>query len=231
MIDVIKSGTSENVRIGNAYDAKFLSYGKMSNGYIFVIEVKSDEIFKDLNYVRMLVDTMILIGIILCAAVAYFLGRYIAKPVEAAQRKIRRLSCLDLQHDSNGTILTHNKEGQKMLDDIELIRRTTERFLFAFKENLNQEEITQEKMEEVIGKLEIVLERMRQNQRTDPEKDHFAEFQAEESGGLMKEAEQLLNKLKTIHDKNKKLGSVYYIDENQNAANADNIAEAKGGTE
>lgn len=230
LIDVIKNDKDKNVRIGKSYDAKFLSYGKMTNGYIFVIEVKSDEIFKDLNHVRMLVDIMILIGIIICAAVAYFLGRYIARPVEAAQRKIRRLSSMDLQSDSAGTALKHNKEGQKMLEDIELVRKTAERFLFAFKENIEQEEITQEKMEETIGRLDIILSRMRQNQRPDSENDRFTEFQEGESRKLMGEIEQLLSKLKTIHNKNKKLGNVYYIDENPNEANADNTKDKDGGT-
>jgi methyl-accepting chemotaxis protein len=88
LLDTIENGGKKSVFIGKATNGKVLSYGKMSNGYIFVIEVKSQEIFKDLNYIRTLIDTVILVGITLCAAVAYFLGKYIAKPVDEAQRRI-----------------------------------------------------------------------------------------------------------------------------------------------
>ena len=127
LIDVIESGKSKSVSIGSSTDGKVLSYGKMSNGYIFVIEVNSEEIFKDLNYIRTLIDTVILVGIILCAVIAYILGKYIAKPVDEAQRKIHKLFCQDLQKDNRSVVFSRNSEGRKMLDEIESIRATTEK--------------------------------------------------------------------------------------------------------
>lgn len=213
LIDVIESGKSKSVLIGKAAGGKVLSYGKMSNGYIFVIEVNSGEIFKDLNYIRTLIDTVILVGIILCAAVAYFLGKYIARPVDEAQRKIHKLFCQDLQKDTRPVRFGRNSEGRKMLDEIESIRATTEKLVLSLKENLNQEELAQEKLESAVNKLEIILERMRQNFDANSGDRTLNEFQFEESRRLFGQISALLNELAAVHERNKKLGSIYYLDE------------------
>ena len=213
LIDVIESGKSKSVSIGSSTDGKVLSYGKMSNGYIFVIEVNSEEIFKDLNYIRTLIDTVILVGIILCAVIAYILGKYIAKPVDEAQRKIHKLFCQDLQKDSRSVVFSRNSEGRKMLDEIESIRATTEKLVLSLKENLNQEELTQEKLESAVNKLEIILERMRQNLEASSGDRVLNEFQFEESGRLFEQISALLTELTAVHERNKKLGSIYYLDE------------------
>ncbi len=219
LIDVIENGTSKRVFIGKATDGKVLSYGKMSNGYIFVIEVKSQEIFKDLNYIRTLIDTVILVGIILCAAVAYFLGKYIAKPVDEAQRKIHKLFCQDLQKDTRTIKFGRNSEGQKMLDEIEFIRMTTEKFILALKENLYIEELAQEKLTSTANKLEIILERMHQHYDSNSINGYLNEFQLEESKMLLEQITHLLGDLTYIHDQNKKLGGIYYLDENSVRSN------------
>lgn len=213
LIDMIEQGTSKSVLIGKSSNQNFLSYGKMSNGFIFVIEVKSSEILKDLNYIRMVIDTMILFGIMLCAVVAYFLGKYIAKPVEEAQRRIHRLSCLDLQKDNHMINIYKNSEGQKMVDEIEMIRAATEKLILSLKENLNQEEIIQEKQEISINKLEIILERMQQNYDSSAGSGNLNEFQIEEGKRLLAQVKDHLRELKTINQKNKKLGGVYYLSE------------------
>ena len=214
LIDVIENGSSKSVYIGKSTDGKVFSYGKMSNGYIFVIEVKSQEIFKDLNYIRTLIDTVILIGIIICAIVAYFLGKYIAKPVDEAQRRIHRLSCQDLQKDDRGVRFGRNSEGQKMLYEIEAIRSTTERLILSLKDNFSQEELAREKLESTMNKLEIILERMQQSYDTLSGEKVMNDFQLEESMRLFKQASQLISELAAIHERNKKLGSIYYMDEN-----------------
>ena len=213
LIDVIESGTSKRAVIGKASSGKVLSYGKMSNGYIFVIEVKSEEIFKDLNYIRTLIDTMILLGIILCAIVAYLLGKYIAKPVEEAQRKIHRLSCQDLQKDKREVELMLNREGQKMLDEIESIRITAEKFVTALKENLSAEELAQEKLNMTISRLEIILERMHQHCENSTDSNSLNEFQIEESKRLLEQIARLSMDLDNIHEQNKNLGGIYYLDD------------------
>lgn len=213
LIEMIENGGKKSVFIGKTTNGKVLSYGKMSNGYIFVIEVNSQEIFKDLNYIRTLIDTVILIGIILCAAVAYFLGKYIAKPVDEAQRRIHKLSCQDLQKNVRPVKLTWNREGQKMLEEIEFIRMTTEKLILSLKDNLSQEELTQEKLESAMNKLEIILERMRQSYETGDREKVLNEFQYEESKRLFEQISHLLGELSAIHAHNKKLGSIYYLDE------------------
>lgn len=212
LIDAIEDGSKKSAFIGNTTDGKVLSYGKMSNGYLFVIEVKSQEIFKDLNYIRTLIDTVILVGIILCAAVAYFLGKYIAKPVDEAQRRIHKLSCQDLQKDACPVRLTRNNEGQKMLDEIELIRMTTEKMILTLKDNLNQEEFAQEKLESAMNKLEIILGRMQSSDAGGRDKA-LNKFQYEESNRLFEQMSQLLSELTAIHEQNKKLGSIYCLGE------------------
>jgi methyl-accepting chemotaxis protein len=212
LIDAIEKGKSKSISIGKAANGKVLSYGKMSNGYIFVIEVNSEEIFKDLNYIRTLIDTVILVGIILCAVIAYILGKYIAKPVDEAQRKIHKLFCQDLQKDTQSVNFSRNSEGRKMLDEIESIRATTEKLVLSLKENLNQEELTQERLESAINKLEIILERMRQNLEASSGDRVLNEFQFEESRRLFDQISSLLNELTAVHERNKKLGSIYYLD-------------------
>ena len=219
LINVIEDGTSKRVFIGKTTDGKVLSYGKMSNGYLFVIEVKSQEIFKDLNYIRTLIDTVILVGIILCAAVAYFLGKYIAKPVDEAQRKIHKLFCQDLQKDNRTIKFGRNSEGQKMLDEIEFIRITTEKFVIALKENLYIEELAQEKLNSAANKLEILLERIHQHYDSNSTYGSLNEFQLEESKMLLEQITHLLGDLNYIHEQNKKLGGIYYLDENSVRSN------------
>lgn len=213
LIDAIENGNVKSVYIGKATDGKLLSYGKMSNGYIFVIEVQSQEIFKDLNYIRTLIDTVILIGIVICAAVAYFLGKYIAKPVDEAQRRIHRLSCQDLQQDTRPVRFVRNSEAQKMLSEIESIRATTARLILSLKENLSQEEIAREKLESLMNKLEIILERLQQNRSGESEGNRLSDFQIDESERLLEQAHALIHELAVIQERNKKLGSIYYLDE------------------
>ena len=217
LIDVIEDGSLKSVVIGSATEGKVLSYGRMSNGYIFVIEVKSKEIFKDLNYIRTLIDTVILVGIILCAFVAYFLGKYIAKPVDEAQRRIHKLYCHDLQKDSRSVKFSRNSEGQKMLDEIESIRLTTEKFIIALKENMSLEEIACEKLNTAFNKLEIILERMQLQYDSDSGSasgnKFLNQFQIDEGKRLLEEISSLIAELDRIHKQNKKLGSVYYMDE------------------
>ena len=211
LIDVIQKGTSKTAFIGKASSGKVLSYGKMSNGYLFVIEVRSEEIFKDLNYIRALIDTMILLGIILCAVVAYFLGKYIAKPVDEAQRKIHKLYCMDLQKDFHAAKFRKNSEGRKMLEEIEAIRETVEKLVLSLKENLSQEELTQEKLEAAANKLEVPLSRM---QRGMEGGSVLKEFQKEESSRLFDQITELLRTLSSIRKRNEKLCGTYYLDEN-----------------
>lgn len=218
LIDVIEAGKKKSVFIGKAADGKVLSYGKMSNGYLFVIEVRSQEIFKDLNYIRTLIDTVILIGIILCAVVAYFLGKYIARPVDEAQRRIHRLACQDLQQDTRPVSFSRNSEGQKMLTELESVRLTTERLICSLKENLTQEELAQQKLEALMGKLDILLARMEQGGDLQSEKGSLSDFQAEESKHLLEEAALLIGEWKTFLERNKKLSGIYYLDES-NAQN------------
>lgn len=213
LIDAIERGASKTTNIGKSTDGKVLSYGKMSNGYIFVIEVRSQEIFKDLNYIRTLIDSVILFGIILCAMVAYFLGKYIAKPVDEAQRRIHRLSCQDLQKDTREVHFGRNSEGQKMLYEIESIRLTAERLALSLKDNLSQEEVAREKLESLMNKLEIILERMQQSCDTGTGEKELIGFQLEESKRLFEQASREIAMLSAIHDRNKSLSSIYYLDE------------------
>jgi kynurenine formamidase len=106
-----------------------------------------------------------------------------------------------------------NNEGQKMLDEIELIRMTMEKLILSIKDNLNQEELTQEKLESAMNKLEIIMERMHQNYETGDREKILNEFQYEESKRLFEQMAQLLSELTAIHAHNKKLGSIYYLDE------------------
>lgn len=228
LIDAIETGSAKSVSIGKATDGKVLSYGKMSNGYIFVIEVKSQEIFKDLNYIRTLIDSVILVGIIICAVVAYFLGIYISKPVDEAQRKIHKLFCHDLQKDSRTVRFSKNSEGQKMLDEVEGIRMTTEKFIVALKENLYIEELAHEKLNASINKLEILLERMQMQFDNSSDEESLNQFQIEESKRLLDQITHLLKDMDFIHEQNKKLGSVYYLDEHSGISQKNKIDEKEG---
>ena len=225
LINAIEAGMPKHVMIGKSSDENVLSYGKMSNGYIFVIEVKSSEILEDLNYIRMLIDTLILFGIILCAVVAYFLGKYIAKPVEEAQKRIHKLSCMDLQESSHSVKIYKNNDGQRMIDEIDSIRQNLEKLITGLKRNFNQEEILQENHKIVIEKMEIILERIQQNHETVSDNQSLTEFQIQESQKLLTQLKHQLLDLMAIHDQNKKLGGAYYLDENSNHSECRKKAE------
>lgn len=212
LIDIIEEGKDRIAVIGKPSSGRVLSYGEMSTGYLFVIDVKSEEIFKDLNYIRTLVDTMILLGIILCAAVAYFLGRYIARPMEEAQRKIHRILCQDLQKDGRRVSFSKNSEGQKLLDEIEGIRDAIEKHMIAFKENLYVEELAQDKLSMAAGRLEIILARLADHHETSTDEDGLAIFHIEEGLRLLGQIHQLIKDLTYLHKQNSSLASMYYLD-------------------
>lgn len=212
LIDVIEDGKGRTAVIGKPSSGRVLSYGKMSTGYIFVIDVKSEEIFKDLNYIRTLVDTMILLGMILCAAVAYFLGRYIARPMEEAQRKVHRIFCCDLQKDTRKISFSRNSDGQRLLDEIEGIREATEAHIIAFKENLYVEELAQDKLVMAADRLELILARLGSEHEVNTESDTLVIFQIEEGRRLLDQIHQLMKDLHYIHKQNSNLASMYFLD-------------------
>jgi hypothetical protein len=100
-----------------------------------------------------------------------------------------------------------------MLEEIESIRETTEKLVLSLKENLRQEELTQEKLEAAVNKLEIILARMQQG-LDGGAGTVLKEFQKEESSRLFDQISELLNTLSSIRKRNEKLGGIYYLDEN-----------------
>lgn len=111
-----------------------------------------------------------------------------------------------------------------MLDEIESIRMTTERLVLSLKENLSQEELSQEKLEAAVNKLEIIMERMRLNCDTNSGDSMLNDFQFEESKRLFDQISRLLTELTAVHERNKKLGGIYYVDDSS-IPNCKNISK------
>ena len=115
-----------------------------------------------------------------------------------------------------------------MLDEVEGIRMTTEKFIVALKENLYIEELAHEKLNASINKLEILLERMQMQFDNSSDEESLNQFQIEESKRLLDQITHLLKDMDFIHEQNKKLGSVYYLDEHSGISQKNKIDEKEG---
>lgn len=217
LIDVIESGTRKNVIIGEKNDRAILSYGKMSNGYLVVIQVKENEVFNTLNQVVTRVDAIILFGTLISAITAYFLGKYIAKPVEILQRKIKRMAQLDFRNENTLIKLGMNNEGKKMIDEAEQVRGEVAGTIETIDKNLKCMELTLEQLDVIINKLEVTLIRLSANCENELKNDNRINkifgFYIEESNRLINEAKEKKDVINQMVNDNQLTIGCFHLDD------------------
>ncbi len=211
LMNAIENLDQKLVIIGEGDDQRVLSWGKMTNGYVVVIEVKNKEIFKGLNRVRTIVDGMILFGIVMSAFIAYFLGIHIAKPIDLLQKKSNRLSYLDLRE--NKSLNTNkNNDLNKIVFELEIFRNEVQKTILTLRNNFENEEICMAKMKSVLNRLEIIQERTFTALENGNIDEKIFDFNKEEFKRLLIEINDWMDKSSRINNENKSIISSYKTD-------------------
>ncbi len=211
LIKAVEQNNEKLVFLGEGSDQRVLSWGEMTNGYVVVIEVKTQEIFKDLNRVRTIVDGMILLGIIMSAFIAYFLGSYIARPLTILQNKSNRLSYLDLR-ESEDTHYKKNNDFNKIESELDIFRNEVQNTIFSLRNNFGNEEIAITKIQSVLNRLEIILERVFIAIENNSIDEKIIEFNRDEYKKLITEINCWMDKTAKINIENKNIIGSYKAD-------------------
>jgi methyl-accepting chemotaxis protein len=89
---------------------KFASFSHLSNGDILVITVPRNEVLAELNGLTTLLMIIILLGILISALVAWFLGARISKPILKVTELINKTAQFDLAYDKSLERFLNNKD-------------------------------------------------------------------------------------------------------------------------
>lgn len=102
---------------------KTLAYKKLSNGYIFMVNVPQSELLATMNKLTTIVGSLTLLGILLSIIVAQVVSRRITLPILKVTEVIDKTSKLDLTHDSTlQGLSTQNDEIGVMVNAITNMR-------------------------------------------------------------------------------------------------------------
>lgn len=132
------------------------SFSRMDNGYIVVLEAKKSEILEQLNRVRALMDAIILVGIIIAAFIAYFLGRYISKPVDTLQKEIQKMIHFNFTESERNL---HGNSGD-IVCELAQMRKTVSNSIEMFKNNSSIIAVKGEELGRMLSILEDTVDRM-----------------------------------------------------------------------
>jgi len=106
---------------------KILGYYKLSNGYILMGNIISDEVFKQLNTITITLISVVLIGMLIAIIIAFYTSNKIAKPITKTIELIDKTSRFDLVYDNSFEELLKNKDETgvmvKALDSMRVILR------------------------------------------------------------------------------------------------------------
>ncbi|AKN31423.1 chemotaxis protein [Clostridium carboxidivorans P7] len=130
--DEIIKNTSSNKLYSYTYKGidKNLSYGHLSNGWVFVLTAPTSEILKQSNGLIKIIGIFIIIGLILSGIVAFYLGNIISKPIVIITNIIKRAGNLDLTYDNNlNNLLKHKDEIGQLSNAFNNMRREFETFV------------------------------------------------------------------------------------------------------
>lgn len=89
---------------------KDLAYKKLSNGWTVVLAAPESEIFKQSNNLIKIISIFIVIGIILVAAVSFYFGNIISRPLIRITEIIKKSSKFDLTEDKDYEYLLKRKD-------------------------------------------------------------------------------------------------------------------------
>lgn len=83
-----------------------LTYQVLSNGMILGITAPENEIYQDVNRLRITIVTLTVIVMLLIAVVGVFIGNSMAKPISKITKSVEKTATLDLSEDETLTALT-----------------------------------------------------------------------------------------------------------------------------
>lgn len=102
---------------------KTLAYNKLSNGFIFMINVPESEILANMNKLTMIVGSLTLFGVLVSVVVAQIMSRRITLPILKVTEVVDKTSRLDLTKDESlKGILTQDDEIGVMVNAITNMR-------------------------------------------------------------------------------------------------------------
>ncbi len=164
LVAASKGNQSGTFEMGGKYNKKVLSYARMSNDYIVIIEVQSSEILEELNRTRAVVDAVILAGIILAAVIAYFLGKYISKPVDILEREIAKMMHFDFTAASRklppvDAAVTERRRDPVVVSELDKLRESVNHSVVMIRNNANIINIQKEELEHIAEEFERIVGR------------------------------------------------------------------------
>lgn len=101
---------------------KIMTYKQLSNGWIFGVTVRVEEVFAWHEELKLFL--IVLIGILLCllSVLAYRLGRYITKDLEALKNHVQIIGDGDYEHGLTTRLLNKKDETGVLASSIEQMR-------------------------------------------------------------------------------------------------------------
>jgi len=93
----------------------YIFYKKMSNGWVMTSGIPMAEVFAELKQIQNVFILIILIGIVLAAVIAFFVGRSISRPIKQITKVMEELS--NGEGNLTKSIIVHSKDETSHLAD------------------------------------------------------------------------------------------------------------------
>lgn len=89
---------------------KIFGYDHVSNGSILIVDLPTDQVFKEMNRLILMLVIIIAVGILLASIIALIVGKVISKPIVKLTELINKTAELDLIDDSSFDYLAKRKD-------------------------------------------------------------------------------------------------------------------------
>lgn len=142
-------------------EARLLSYSKLSNGFIIGFSVSENDLFKDINDLKLFIILAVLVAVVLSIGVAIFIGRKISTPIVKVTELVNTTANLDLRDNSRYDYLAENKdETGDIARAVGSLRQSLREIVSVIKENSGTTfELSKEiakSSEDTIGSIETI---------------------------------------------------------------------------
>ena len=184
----------------------------MSNGYLIVIEVNSNEIMEQLNRVRSIIDAIMLVGILIAALVAYSLGKFISKPLDRLGKMIKRMMHFDFSSEINDMKLVDcSSDSGVMIVELTQLRKLVQNSITMIRNNVSTSQMLNEKMEKHLMRMDSLIEKIQYMEGSDRCSDEL-KIELEQLSVHMEEIKKILKDLNDENKKNSNITELYKTD-------------------
>ena len=212
LADTISKQESGVADIGQGYSKKVAGFSHMSNGYLIVIEVNSNEIMEQLNRVRSIIDAIMLVGILIAALVAYSLGKFISKPLDRLGKMIKRMMHFDFSSEINDMKLVDgSSDSGVMIVELTQLRKLVQNSITMIRNNVSTSQMLNEKMEKHLMRMDSLIEKIQYMEGSDRCSDEL-KIELEQLSVHMEEIKKILKDLNDENKKNSNITELYKTD-------------------